>query len=78
MNFNQYSELCKKSFETVFTYYNINKMMPSLLELKPMTNKTILSIPEILEHRLSLFINKFRYRNIKDKNDFSEVVASNK
>ena len=78
LDYKQYSEQCKRSFETVFTHYNIDKMMPALLEQMPKTNKTILSMLEIKEHQISLLINKYRYKNKTDKNDFSEVAASNK
>ena len=78
MDFEEYKIQCNKSFDEVYNNYNINNMLPALLAQKEESTDCILTWGEVLEHRLNLFVNKFRYRNKIDKNDYQEVIASNK
>lgn len=78
MNFEEYKSKCYQSFEAVFNNYNIDTMMPSLLAQKEKKSDCILTYGEVQEHCLNLLINKFRYRNKIDKNDYQEVITSNK
>lgn len=77
-SFDDYYLKCMQSFETVFNNYNIDKMMPAMLGLNERTVSPILTTGEALEHRLNLFVNKYRAKNKTDKNDYQEVIVSNK
>lgn len=78
MDFDEYKTKCHQSFEAVFNNYNIDTMMPALLAQNENSTGCVLTWSEVQEHRLNLFINKFRFRNKVDKNDYTEVIASNK
>lgn len=78
MDFEEYKTQCNKSFDEAYNNYNIDNMLPALLAQKEKSTDCVLTWGEVQEHRLNLFVNKFRYRNKIDKNDYQEVIASNK
>lgn len=78
MDFDEYKSECYQSFETVYNNYNIDTMMPALLAQNEKSSDCILTWREVQEHRLNLIVNKIRFRNKVDKNDYTEVIASNK
>ena len=53
-------------------------MMPALLAQNEKSSDCILTWREVQEHCLNLIVNKIRFRNKVDKNDYTEVIASNK
>ena len=78
MDFDEYKSKCYQSFEAVYNNYNIDTMMPALLAQNEKSSDCILTWGEVQEHRLNLIVNKIRFRNKVDKNDYTEVIASNK
>lgn len=64
MSFENYSEVCKKSFETAKNFYGIDNFIDKILSAEPIFKGCLLNRRQLLSYKLNSLLNKIRHKKL--------------